>query len=102
MKLRAYLVDDEPLALRRMKRLLERTGRVEITGSTTNPEEAILAMTSNIPDICFLDIQMPQLNGFEVLEHLPMQPMIIFTTAYDQYALKDENNKKVKKLALNK
>jgi DNA-binding LytR/AlgR family response regulator len=88
MKLRAYLVDDEPLALERLSRLLERTGRVEVTGSTTEPERAVAALTADPPDVCFLDIQMPRLNGFEVLARLPSQPMVIFTTAYDQYALK--------------
>jgi two-component system LytT family response regulator len=88
MKLRAYLVDDEPLALERLRRLLERTGRVEVTGSTTEPEEAVAALTADPPDVCFLDIQMPRLDGFEVLARLPSQPMVIFTTAYDQYALK--------------
>jgi two-component system, LytTR family, response regulator len=88
MKLRAYLVDDEPLALERLRRLLERTGRVEVTGSTTEPEKAVAALTVDPPDVCFLDIQMPRLNGFEVLARLPSQPVVIFTTAYDQYALK--------------
>ena len=88
MKLRAYLVDDEPLALDRLRRLLERTGRVEIIGSTTEPEEAVAALAADPPDVCFLDIQMPRLNGFEVLARLPGQPIVIFTTAYDQYALK--------------
>ena len=88
MKLRAYLVDDEPLALNRLRRLLEQTGRVEVTGSTTEPEKAVAALTADPPDVCFLDIQMPRLNGFEVLARLPSQPIIVFTTAYDQYALK--------------
>jgi two-component system LytT family response regulator len=88
MKLRAYLVDDEPLALERLRRLLERTGRVEVTGSTTEPEKAVAALAADPPDVCFLDIQMPRLDGFEVLARLPSQPIVIFTTAYDQYALK--------------
>ncbi len=88
MKLRAYLVDDEPLALERLRRLLERTGLVEVTGSTSEPEEAVTALTADPPDVCFLDIQMPRLDGFEVLARLPTQPMVIFTTAYEQYALK--------------
>ncbi len=88
MKLHAYLVDDEPLALERLRRLLENTGRVEVTGSTTVPEEAVAALTADPPDICFLDIQMPRLDGFEVLARLPVQPIVIFTTAYHQYALK--------------
>jgi two-component system, LytTR family, response regulator len=88
MKLRAYLVDDEPLALARLRRLLDQTGCVEVAGSTTEPEEAVAALTADPPDVCFLDIQMPLLNGFEVLARLPSQPIVIFTTAYDQYALK--------------
>jgi len=87
MKLRAYLVDDEPLALERLRRMLEHTGRVEVTGSTTEPEQAVTALTSDPPDVCFLDIQMPRLTGFDVLARLARQPFIIFTTAYDQYAL---------------
>jgi len=88
MKLRAYLVDDEPLALARLRRLLERSERVEVVGSTTRPEEAVAALTSDPPDVCFLDIQMPRLNGFDVLAKLPRQPIVIFTTAYEHYALK--------------
>jgi two-component system LytT family response regulator len=88
MKLRAYLVDDEALALERLRRLLEQTGRVEVTGNTTEPEEAVAALTADPPDVCFLDIQMPRLSGFEVLARFPSQPMVIFTTAFDQYALK--------------
>jgi len=88
MKLRAYLVDDEPLALERLRRLLEQTGRVEVTGSSTEPEQAVAALTADPPDVCFLDIQMPRLNGFDVLGKLPRQPIVIFTTAYDQCALR--------------
>ena len=84
MKLRAYLVDDEPLALERLRRLLEHTERVKVIGSTTEPEEAVAALTADPPDVCFLDIQMPRLNGFEVLARLPSQPIVIFTTAYDR------------------
>jgi len=60
MKLRAYLVDDEPLALERLRRLLEQTGKVEVGGSTTVPEEAVAALAADPPDVCFLDIQMPR------------------------------------------
>jgi two-component system, LytTR family, response regulator len=88
MKLRAYLIDDEPLALERLRRLLLKTGRVEVIGSTTEPEKAVAALIAEPPDVCFLDIQMPRLNGFDVLGKLPRQPIVIFTTAYDQYALK--------------
>lgn len=88
MRLRAYLVDDEPLALARLTRLLEQTGRVDVVGSATEPEEAVSALTSALPDVCFLDIQMPRLSGFDVLSRLPKQPIVVFTTAHDQYALK--------------
>ena len=88
MKLRVYLVDDEPLALARLRRLLDRSEHVEVIGSTTTPEEAVAALTADPPDVCFLDIQMPRLSGFDVLDKLPRQPLVIFTTAYDQYALK--------------
>lgn len=87
MTLRAFLVDDEPLALDRLRRLLAQTGRVEVVGATTKPEDAVSALTNDPPDVCFLDIQMPRLTGFDVLARLPHQPIVIFTTAYDQYAL---------------
>jgi two-component system LytT family response regulator len=85
--LRAYLVDDELPALKRLTRLLEATGRVEIAGSAMNPAAAIEAISNDTPDVLFLDIQMPGLNGFELLARLKRQPVVIFTTAYDQYAL---------------
>jgi len=88
MKLRAYLADDEPLALDRLRRLLEETGRVEVAGATTVPEEAVSAMAQNPPDVCFLDIEMPRLNGFEVLADLAQPPLVVFTTAWDSYALR--------------
>lgn len=87
MKLRAYLVDDEPLALARLRRLLEHSERVEVIGSSNTPEEAVIALTADPPDVCFLDIQMPRLSGFDVLAKLSRQPIVIFTTAYDRYAL---------------
>src|SRR3989442_233449 len=86
--LRAYLVDDEYLALRRLSKLLLATKRVEIVGSTDDPTVARKFLDSEPVDVVFLDIQMPAMNGFELLANLPTQPMVIFTTAYDQYALK--------------
>jgi len=88
MRLRAYLVDDEPLAIARLERLLGDTGRVDVIGRATDPDDAVEALTSALPDVCFLDIQMPRLNGFEMLARLPVQPVVVFTTAHDQYALK--------------
>jgi two-component system LytT family response regulator len=86
--LQVYLVDDEPLALRRLVRMLQATGRVEITGSATDPEAALEFLSAHPVDALFLDIQMPGLNGFDLLRRLAAQPMVIFTTAYDQYALR--------------
>lgn len=88
MTMRAYLVDDEPLALKRLERLLAESGRVEIAGSTTDPLEALDAIPRVRPDVLFLDIEMPELTGFELLARLPSQPLVVFTTAYDQYALR--------------
>jgi len=87
-RLRAYLVDDESLALRRLTKLLGATGRVEVVGSTTNPQTALEFLSSEQVDVVFLDIHMPNMNGFEMLAQLSIQPRVIFTTAYDQYALK--------------
>jgi two-component system LytT family response regulator len=86
--LKVFLVDDEPLALRRLARLLQATGRVEITGSATDPEDAVTEISEKQPEVLFLDIQMPVLNGFEMLARIPFQPIVVFTTAFDQYALK--------------
>ena len=87
-RLSAYLVDDEAPALKRLTRLLDATGRVEIIGSTVNPEAALEFLAQHEPDVLFLDIQMPGMNGFELLSRLSRQPVVVFTTAYDQYALK--------------
>jgi two-component system, LytTR family, response regulator len=86
--LRAYLVDDESLALKRLTKLLDATKRVDVVGSTTNPGTAVKFLSAQEVDVVFLDIHMPGLNGFEVLEQLAKQPLVVFTTAYDQYALK--------------
>jgi two-component system LytT family response regulator len=86
--LRAYLVDDEPLAIERLTRLLSRFKNLEIAGSASDPAQAITFLASNSIDLLFLDIQMPGMSGFELLSRLPEQPFVIFTTAYDEYALK--------------
>jgi two-component system LytT family response regulator len=86
--LRAYLVDDEPLAIERLQRLLANAGGLLIAGSATNPAVALDYMNGATIDVLFLDIQMPGMNGFELLSQLKEQPFVIFTTAYDEYALK--------------
>jgi len=88
MNLRAYLVDDEELALKRLRRLLEDAGGVEIAGAAFDPIRAQQEIELLVPDVLFLDIQMPELNGFDLLAGLSNPPLVVFTTAYDQYALK--------------
>ena len=88
MKLRAFLADDEPLALKRLTRLLLDTGRFEMAGSATDPEAAVEFLSRERVDVLFLDIEMPGMNGFELLARLAHQPAVIFTTAFDQYALR--------------
>lgn len=85
--MRAYILDDERLAVQRLTRLLDATKRVEVGGSTTDPEEALSFLRDNRVDVLFLDIQMPGMTGFELLEQLPNPPLVIFTTAFDRYAL---------------
>jgi two-component system LytT family response regulator len=85
--MRAFLVDDEALALKRLQRMLAATKRVEVIGTGTDPVEAVPAILESKPDILFLDIEMPGMTGFEMLKHLKPQPWVVFTTAYDRYAL---------------
>ncbi len=89
--LRAYLVDDEPLALERLTRLLSDFAEVEIIGSATDPANALKFLSAEegkLIDVLFLDIQMPGMTGFDLLSRLADQPFVIFTTAYDEYALR--------------
>src|ERR1035438_1513464 len=89
--LRAYLVDDEPLATERLERLLAAFPIVEIAGSAADPSRAVEFLNSPDAaeiDVLFLDIEMPGMNGFELLSRLTRQPFVIFTTAYDQHALR--------------
>jgi len=88
--LRAYLVDDEPLAIERLTRLLAPYSAIYIVGSATDPAQAVDFLNSceEPVDVLFLDIQMPGINGFELLSRLAAQPFVIFTTAFDEYALR--------------
>lgn len=89
--LRAYLVDDEPLAIERLARLLANFDGVSIAGKATDAANALsflIAPSGESIDVLFLDIEMPGMNGFELLSRLKEQPFVIFTTAYDQYALR--------------
>ncbi len=85
--IRAYLVDDERLAIDRLTRLLIATGRVTIAGATTDPDAALTFLRATSVDVLFLDIQMPGLTGFELLARLERDVAVVFTTAYDRYAI---------------
>jgi two-component system, LytTR family, response regulator len=85
--IRAFIVDDERLAVTRMDRLLRESGRVDVVGTSTDPEDALGALNRTAVDVLFLDIQMPGLTGFELLDRLEHPPTVVFTTAYDAYAL---------------
>jgi two-component system LytT family response regulator len=84
------IVDDEPLARRRLSRLLQAESGIEILGECGDGVTALIRIVDERPDLVFLDIQMPEMTGFEVLAHLPPDrlPGIIFVTAYDDYALR--------------
>lgn len=86
---KTLVIDDEPAARRLMKSLLsEFSESIEVIGEAGNGREAIEKIHTLRPDLIFLDIQMPDLTGFEVIEQLNYKPNIIFTTAYEQYAIK--------------
>jgi len=86
--LRVYLVDDELLAVERLARLLADYPSIVVAGSATDPAAALEFLAREPVDALFLDIQMPGMNGFELLARLTEQPLVIFTTAYDEYALR--------------
>ncbi|MBY0502580.1 MAG: LytTR family DNA-binding domain-containing protein [Bryobacteraceae bacterium] len=86
--IRAYLVDDEPLATRRLARMLEETGKVQVVGMSHDPAEALTRMPDLDYDVVFLDVEMPEINGFELLARLDGEPLVVFVTAFNQYALR--------------
>ena len=88
--IRVLLVDDEPLARSMMREMLQGDAQVEIVGESVNGREALDAIHAFRPDLVFLDVQMPELGGFELLSKLQPGriPYIIFVTAYDQYAVR--------------
>jgi two-component system LytT family response regulator len=90
MTIRAMIVDDEPLARRRIRSLLAEAGDVEVAAECANGKEAIQAIEASPPDLLFLDIQMPELDGFDVLQAIGVGhvPVVIFVTAYDQFAVR--------------
>src|SRR5215203_2886687 len=89
-KIRTLIVDDEPLARRNLRLLLEKDPQIEILEECRNGREAVKAINTLSPDLIFLDIQMPAMDGFDVLQRVGPEHIhaIIFVTAFDQYALK--------------
>jgi len=90
MTIRAAIVDDEPLARRRIRNLLLEAPDVDIIAECANGKDAIETLDASPPDLLFLDIQMPEIDGFDVLQALGVGrvPAVIFVTAYDQFALR--------------
>lgn len=86
--MRALIVDDERLARKELIKLLEDHPSIEVVGEAMNAEEAIQMTNDLNPDLLFLDIQMPGKTGFQLLEELDSVPTVVFTTAYDEFALK--------------
>ena len=86
--MKAIIVDDERLARAELRRLLAPHAEIEIGGEARNGAEAETMVRDLSPDVMFLDIQMPGMTGFDLLERLENVPQVIFTTAYDEYALK--------------
>jgi two-component system, LytTR family, response regulator len=93
--LRTLVIDDEQLALNRLRRLLsEHTDTFIILAEGHNGQEGLELIEEHRPDLIFLDIEMPLLNGFEMLAKVTAMPMVVFATAYDQYAIRafEENS----------
>ena len=86
--MKALIVDDERLARKELIKLLEDHPSIEVVGEAMNAEEAIQMTNDLNPDLLFLDIQMPGKTGFQLLEELDSVPVVVFTTAYDEFALK--------------
>lgn len=86
--MKAIIIDDERLARTELRRLLEPFKEIEVVGEAVNADDAVNKINELNPDLIFLDIQMPGKTGFELLEELDSVPKVVFTTAYDEYALK--------------
>lgn len=84
---RAIICEDEPLALRAMREYLEDVSWLEIVDAATDGRTALRLINKHDPDLIFLDVQMPGLNGLQVLEALNDKPAVVFTTAFDEYAV---------------
>jgi two-component system, LytTR family, response regulator len=88
--IRTLIVDDEPVARRGVRRLLSRDAAIDIAGEAANGAEAVAMITTLRPDLVFLDVQMPELNGFDVIDRVGVAaiPVVVFVTAHDDFALR--------------
>jgi len=87
MKIKSVIIDDERLAREELKSLLKNYENIQVVGEAKNASEGITLIQKESPDLVFLDIQMPEMNGFEMLKELDEIPQIIFVTAYDEFAI---------------
>jgi two-component system LytT family response regulator len=88
MKRKVIIIDDEPLARSIVKEMLNHHEEFEVIDECANGFEGVKSIEKNNPELIFLDVQMPKINGFEMLELLEDKPQVIFTTAFDEYAIK--------------
>jgi len=87
--LRVLIVDDEPLACQRLRRILDDEPEVDVVAATSNGREAVKAVRAHSPDLVFLDVHMPEMDGFDFVRALPeaRRPLIVFVTAHEKYAV---------------
>ena len=86
MKLRCLAIDDEPMALEKLKSYISRVPYLELVAECSCPYEAMQVMSENDVDVLFIDINMPDMNGMDFVKSLPDPPMVVFITAYSEYA----------------
>src|SRR5471032_1498826 len=86
--IKALIIDDEPLARMVVKEYIQQFEQIEVLQECNDGFEGLKAIQLHQPDLIFLDVQMPKINGFEMLELVDNQPAVIFTTAFDEYAIK--------------
>jgi len=88
MNINAVIVEDSRLARNELKELIKEFPNINILGEAENVDEGVTLIQDTKPDLLFLDINMPEKDGFQLLEELDEAPMVIFTTAFDEYAIK--------------
>ena len=87
MKLRCVVIDDERPARKKLERLIARHDDLELVGQAGDADAAVALIDAEKPDLCLLDVRMPEGDGFEVLQRISHRPHVVFTTAYDDYAV---------------